>query len=61
MEKLTVHREMMKEIAHEAAQPLNLNASQEICAFQKCGSVMAMLIVLMEVTREIARIERALQ
>lgn len=50
----------MKEIAQEVAQQLNLNARLMTFAFQKSGSVMAMQIVSMEVTRKIAPIERAL-
>lgn len=60
MEKWIVHQEMMKEIVQEAAQPLNLNANQTIFVYLKFGNVMAMQIVLMEVTRRIALIEHAL-
>lgn len=60
MEKSIVHQVMMKEIAQEVAQPLNLNASRMTSVFQKSGSVMAMQIVLMEVMKRIALIERAL-
>jgi hypothetical protein len=50
---------MTNEIAREHAHPIILYANQMTCAFQRCGNVMVMQIVLMEVMKRIVRIARA--